>query len=140
MRILTVFLLLCGTACADGMTEVNTWRKHVGLPLLKEDKELTKFAQMKAEFRAQRRLHDGHQGPRWPEDCTEGSGESLPMWGFLTCIIECEGEYAGAGIASDGRERYMVLVIRNCGRSLINPNNIPILDTSHLTPNPPTFR
>lgn len=143
LQILTLayaFLTLA-PALGAGMDEVNYWRSRNRLPVLIEDPALTEFAQMKANYRAQRMLKDGHQGPRWPQGTTEGTGEATAAWGWLTCIMEGEGKYAGAGVAigPDG-ERYMVLVIRGPARSLINPHRIRTLPTAHLTPNPPRFR
>ena len=118
--------------------EVNAWRRAAGLPVLIEDPQMTRFAQMKAEYRAQRGLKNGHQGPSNPSGWTEGCGEATSRWGWLTCATECDFRYGGAGVAigADG-ERYMVFVGRGgSGRALLNPNQYPIIQTAHLTPNP----
>lgn len=121
--------------------EFCEWRRLAGLPQLIEDLEMTQFCQMKAEFRAMHRLKDGHDGPQPPTfDWHEGTGEATSMWGWLTCEMESEFRYGGAGIAmrSDDPDRYMVLVVRDgSGRALIPRENVPVFDTSHLTPNPP---
>lgn len=121
------------------MQEVNYWRKLNRLPPVVEDPELTKFAQMKAEYRAKRGLKDGHQGPVNPPGTREGTGEATPEWGWLTCVMEETADEGGAGIAvgADG-ERYMVLVLRGGGDAPIGRNVRPH-DTSFLTPDPPVF-
>lgn len=118
--------------------EVNAWRRAAGLPQLTEDPVMTEFAQRKAQYRAARRLKNGHQGPSAQADWTEGCGEAKAVWGWLTCATECDFRYGGAGVATsvDG-ERYMVFVGRGgSGRALIDPHRYPIINTSHLTPNP----
>ena len=99
---------------ADAIDEVNEWRKRSGLPLFIEDPAMTKFATMKARYRAERNLRDGHQGPRPPAGWHEGTGEAYATWGWLTCETESEFMYAGAGICV-GRDgtRFMVLVCRD---------------------------
>ena len=144
MRLLMTAIMLLGlaaTAGAEAMDEVNFWRGRNRLPAFREDVKLTAFAQMKAEYRAQRRLQNGHQGPRWPQGCTEGTGEATASWGWLTCVMEADAAEAGAGVAIGGDgQRYMVLVVRGPGRSLIPPERVRPLSTAHLTPNPPRFR
>ena len=135
---LTVFLFP-QIVLASGMDEVNYWRTRNGLYPFAEDPSLTAFAQMKAEYRAQRMMKNSHDGPRWPKGCREGTGEATADWGWLTCCMEENGQVAGAGVAigPDG-ERYMVLVVRGeTGRQLIR--NVNPLRTAHLTPNPPRF-
>ena len=126
---------------ADAWDEVCEWRRRAGLPQMKEDPALTKFAMMKARYRAERGLKDGHQGPKCPKGCTEGTGEAKPSWGILTCLLETDAQTGGAGlcIGRDG-ERYMVLVVRGHTKHLINPNKIPVFNTSYLTPNPPSIK
>lgn len=140
-HLLTIlFLFMSFSVCKGiGLEEVNHWRKANGLPPFKEDKKLTEFAQMKAEYRARNRLQNGHQGPKHPSGTTEGTGETKRGmgWGWLTCCMECDGEYAGAGVAigADDNHRYMVLVVKKYNANpLINPHNIKPLDTEHLTP------
>ncbi|MEM9646480.1 MAG: CAP domain-containing protein [Planctomycetota bacterium] len=127
-------------AVANGgaFDEVNAWRRGAGLPTLTEDPAMTKFAQMKAEYRAARGLKNGHQGPPVPAGWTAGCGEATETWGWLTCATECDFRFCGAGVAVgvDG-ERYMVFVGRGgSGRALLNPNRYPIIRTAHLTPKP----
>jgi hypothetical protein len=138
--VLVSVFALTAVAIAQGgaFDEVNAWRRGAGLPQLIEDPAMTEFAQKKAQYRAARGLKDGHQGPSVPTGWTEGCGEAKASWGWLTCATECDFRYAGAGIAIgvDG-ERYMVFVGRGgSGRALIDPNRYPIVNTSHLTPNP----
>ncbi len=124
---------------ADAIDEVNEWRKRSGLPLFIEDPAMTKFATMKARYRAERNLRDGHQGPRPPAGWHEGTGEAYATWGWLTCETESEFMYAGAGICV-GRDgtRFMVLVCRDgSGRALLPREDSPVHNTSHLTRNPP---
>ena len=142
MKYLGMILLLgftASNACADGMDEVNEWRRRTGLPPFIEDPKMTEFAQSKARYRATRRLQNGHQGPKPPSHWHEGTGEATSMWGWLTCEMESDFKYAGAGICvgKDGK-RYMVLVCRSgSGRALVPRNNAPVHNTSHLTPKPP---
>lgn len=136
ISIAMLLVLISAATCGAGpMDEVNYWRRHNGLPPFQSDPKLMAFAQMKAEYRARRALHDGHRGPRWPDGCTEGTGECMPIWGWFTCAMEDDAQFAGAGIAVDARgERYMVLEVRNSRGPLIG-NVVPI-NTSFLTPNP----
>ena len=138
-------LLTCVVACmttmsfADGMDEVNEWRRRSGLPPFIEDPAMTQFAAMKARYRAERNLRDGHQGPSAPAGWHEGTGEAQPMWGWLTCEMESDFRYAGAAmcVGPDGT-RFMVLVCRQgSGRALIGRSAAPVHRTAHLTPNPP---
>ena len=132
-------VLSIGTAFADGMAEVNEWRRRSGLPPFIEDPQMTAFATSKARYRAERGLQNGHQGPKPPAGWHEGTGEATASWGWLTCEMESQFKYAGAGICvgADGK-RYMVLVCRDgSGRALVSRNNSPVHNTSHLTPNPP---
>jgi hypothetical protein len=122
----------------SGWTEFCKWRELVGLPQVKEDADMTKFATRKACYRAFHRLKDGHDGPECPPGWREGTAAAKPTWGWLTCCQEEDAEYGGAGmcVAKNG-DRYMVLVLRGgTGEALIPRDNIPIHDTSHLTPNP----
>lgn len=141
MKYLLVALLavLPSLAIADGNAELAEWRRRVGLPRFTVDANLTRFAQMKAEYRAKRGLKDGHQGPRNPPGTREGCGEASAHWGLLVCSMEEDFTHAGVGIAIGGDgERYMVAVFRGgSGRALIPRQNIPIHNTSYLTPNPP---
>lgn len=141
MRELFIICLLfftTATARGDGFDEVNAWRKHVGLPTFKEDPRMTEFALKKARYRASRDLQNGHQGPKAPPGWIEGTGEATPDWGFLACAIECDFEFVGAALVMGTNGlRYMVFVGRGgSGRPLISSHNIPIVDTSRLTPNP----
>lgn len=128
----------------SAMAELNFWRESNGLPILVEEPDYTEFAQMKAEWRAERLLKDGHDGPQHPEGTREGTGEATPDWGWLTCCQEETAERAGAGIAI-GRDglRYMVLVMRGGGdapkgRAIGGPGSrLRIIDTSHMTPDAP---
>ncbi|QDT62276.1 hypothetical protein SV7mr_48230 [Stieleria bergensis] len=127
------------TASGDGMAEVNEWRRKSGLKPFIEDAKMTEFAKSKARYRAERGLQNGHQGPKPPFHWHEGTGEAKPVWGWLTCEMESDFKYAGAGICvgKDGT-RYMVLVCRDgSGRALISRNNVPVHSTAHLSPNPP---
>lgn len=142
MKFLTwIVVVLSGLSIvhADGMDEVNEWRRRSGLRPFVEDPEMTRFAMMKAQYRAERGLKNGHQGPRPPAGWHEGTGEATASWGWLTCEMEADFQYAGAGICigRDG-ERYMVLVCRGgSGSALRSRQNAPVHDTSYLTPNPP---
>lgn len=143
MRLATTMMVFLGlfasVVSADGMAEVNEWRRRSGLPPFVEDPEMTKFAIMKARYRAERNLQNGHQGPKPAAPWREGTGEAKPNWGWLTCEMESEFQYAGAGlcVGKDGT-RYMVLVCRGgSGRALLSRHNAPIHNTSYLTPNPP---
>ena len=141
MRFMLTILLtltLAQSVHADAWDEVCEWRRRARLPAMKEDPALTKFAMMKARYRAERGLQNGHQGPRWPKGCTEGTGEAKAMWGWLTCVTETDAKVGGAGmcIGRDG-QRYMVLVVKGHRRSLIDPHRYPIFDTSRLSPHPP---
>jgi hypothetical protein len=139
LLVMTIVLTTQAVASADAMDEVNEWRKLCGLPPLIEDPAMTKFAAMKARYRAQRNLRNGHQGPRPPAGWREGTGEAYAVWGWLTCETESDFKYAGAGICvgADGT-RFMVLVCRGgSGRALLPRQNSPVHNTSHLTRNPP---
>lgn len=136
-------VVLSAAICrAEPLAEVNEWRRRVGLPQFTKDPEMMRFAQTKAECRARRGLKNGHDGPQPPGGWREGTGEAAAHWGWLTCVMEEDAVHAGAGIAigHDG-ERYMVLVVRGgSGRALISRQNIPIHDTSAMTPNPVDVR
>ena len=142
MRLLMIAAVLMTAASnvqADGMDEVNEWRRRTGLPPCNEDPQMTKFAEMKAKYRAEHDLRDGHQGPKPPAAWHEGTGEASRRWGWLTCEMECDFKYAGAGlcVGKDGT-RYMVLVARGgSSKALVSRHNAPVHNTSHLTPNPP---
>ncbi len=139
MVIVVVCFAFAATASADGMAEVNEWRRRCGLPPFLEDPTLTEFALAKARYRAERNLRDGHRGPKPAATWHEGTGEASPSWGWLTCEMESDFKYAGAGVCvgSDGT-RYMVLVCREgSGRALLARQNAPVHNTSYLTPNPP---
>ena len=138
MRALLIILLINSTAQASALEEVNLWRSKNGLPAFKEDKKLTAAAQHKAEYRAARLLKDGHDGPECPAGCREGTGEAKPEWGWLTCVMEETGTYAGAGVAigADG-ERYMVLIVRGIHGHAPNGRQVRPLRTAHLTPDAP---
>ena len=138
MRSIVIVLALSTLTNAGALDEVNLWRNKNGLPPLVEDKELTLFAQHKAEYRAARLLKDGHHGPRHPEGCREGTGEADPSWGWLTCVMEETGKYAGAGVAigADG-ERYMVLVLRGSKGCAPRGRQVRPMLTAHLTPDAP---
>jgi hypothetical protein len=145
MRLLIIVAVLMTVATsvqADGMDEVNEWRRRTGLPLFIEDPEMTKFAQMKARHRAENNLRNGHQGPKPPARWHEGTGEASSLWGWLTCEMECDFTYAGAGlcVGKDGT-RYMVLVCRGgSSRPFISRRSVPVHSTSHLTPKPARIR
>lgn len=138
--LLTVISFLSiGSLRGDGFAEVNEWRRRAGLPAFVEDPQMTAFAQAKAKYRAERGLQNGHQGPKPPAGWREGTGEATSTWGWLTCEMESDFRYAGAGVCvgKDGK-RYMVLVCRGgSGRALISRNNAPVHNTSYLTPDPP---
>ena len=142
MRFLVITAILASTPAtvwADAMDEVNEWRRRSGLPPFVEDPAMTKFAAMKARYRAERNLRNGHQGPRPLAGWQEGTGEAMPSWGWLTCETESAFQYAGAAmcVGSDGT-RFMVLVCRGgSGRALVPRQNSPVHDTSYLTPDPP---
>lgn len=130
--------LISQTANADGMDEVNEWRRRTGLPSFVEDPAMTRFAEMKARYRAQHNLRDGHQGPKPPAGWHEGTGEAQPSWGWLTCESESDFRYAGAAVCVgvDGT-RFMVLVCRDgSGRALVSRHRSPVHNTSRLTPKP----
>ena len=145
IRVLLLTLIVHSTAFATAIEEVNHWRTENGLQPFKEVKWMTEFAQKKAEWRAARLAQNGHQGPRCPAGCREGTGEARSEWGWLTCCQEETGEWAGAGVAigADG-ERYMVLVIHGTrgtapkGRQ-IGGRGAPlrIINTSRMTPDAP---
>lgn len=138
MRCVMLVLLLSSTAQAGALDEVNLWRTTNGLPPFQEDKRLTTTAQHKAEYRAARLLKNGHQGPPCPPGCREGTGEARPEWGWLTCVMEETGTYAGAGVAigADG-ERYMVLIVRGTQGYAPISRQLRPLRTAHLTPDAP---
>lgn len=136
--VIILVLLSNNIVKGDGFDEVQEWRRRTGLPLFKEDPKMTKFAKMKASFRAERNLQNSHTGPKPQAGWVEGTGEAKPMWGWLTCAIEDDYTHAGAGlvVGSNG-VRYMVFVGRGgTGRPLISSHNIPTYDTSYLTKNP----
>ena len=137
-------LVLCLTITAlthgAAIDEVNLFRTTHGLRPFKHDAQLTKFAQMKAEFRAARMLKHGHQGPQNPSGTVEGTAEAAAMWGWLSCSMEEDWEYAGAGVAIGGDgERYMVLVVRDGTGSATRGRSLRPVPTAHLTPHPPRF-
>jgi len=100
MRSMIVVLVMSPIAGASTIEEVDFWRSANGLPRLVEDQVLTSRSQAKAEYRAARLLKNGHDGPRCPQGCREGTGEASPGWGWL------------AGLR-DGRDRRL----RRCRRS-----------------------
>jgi len=119
-------------------SEFCEWRRLVGLPQIEHDQEMTNFAQRKANWRAYRESPDGHDGPDPEPGWREGTAAAKPVWGWLTCAQEEDADFGGAGmcVAKNG-DRYMVLVLRGgTGEALIPRQNIPIHDTSYLTPNP----
>lgn len=123
----------------SAIEEVNHWRRANGLPEFIEDAVLTQFCQHKAEYRALNGLRNGHDGPKPPGGCVEGTGEASHEWGWLTCAMEDSGTHAGAGMCIGwDDERYMVLVVRPPGRRLLS--HVTPIDTSHLSPNPPSVR
>jgi hypothetical protein len=139
LLLLTVCLTNFMAVRADGMAEVNEWRRRSGLRPFTADPEMTRFAEMKARYRAEANLRNGHQGPSAPAGWHEGTGEATASWGWLTCEMESDFQYAGAGICvgNDGT-RFMVLVCRGgSGRALLSRHNSPVHNTSHLTPDPP---
>jgi hypothetical protein len=145
MRFVIIAAILVATQAtvrADAIEEVNEWRRRTGLPLFIEDPEMTKFAAMKARYRAEHNLRDGHQGPQPPGGWHEGTGEAMPSWGWLTCEMESDFKYAGAAMCvGRGGTRFMVLVCRGgSGRALVSRQNTPVHNTSYLTPNPPRVR
>jgi len=138
---LCLLLLVVSTANAAALDEVNYWRRHNGLSKFIEDRGLTRFAQRKAEFRAARGLKDGHDGPKCPDNCREGTAEARPMWGWLSCCMDETGKLAGAGVAiGDDGERYMVLVVRGKGYAPRGRRIIMAMKTAHLTPDAPRIR
>ena len=78
------------------MDEINEWRRRSGLRPFIEDPAMTRFAQMKAKYRAAKNLRNGHQGPQAPAGWREGTGEASSSWGWLTCESESDFTYAGA--------------------------------------------
>ena len=137
MTLAIAFALLFPTvAHSDLFDELQEWRRRNGLPLFIEDPRMTQFCRMKAQYRAQRNLQNGHQGPRAAPGWTEGTGEASPSWGILVCAMESDNRYAGAGLAY-GRngQRYMVATFRGgSGRNLINPHRVRPFNTSYLSP------
>lgn len=132
------------TIYAGAFEEINEWRRRTGLPAFKMDKKMMAFAQRKARYRAYNDLQNNHTGnEKLPPGWCEGTGEATPSWGFLTCCMEENHVYAGAGLCVNSTTgiRYMVLVLRggSC-RPLISRNNIPTYDTSYLTPKPETVK
>jgi hypothetical protein len=141
MRTVMFVLLLSSTAHAGALDEVNLWRTTNGLPPFHEDTTLTAAAQHKAEYRAARLLKNGHQGPACPPGCREGTGEARAEWGWLTCVMEESGTYAGAGVAiGDDGERYMVLMVRGTHSHAPTGRQVHPLRTSHLTPDAPRIQ
>lgn len=139
-RVVILSFFVSGVAWGDGIDEVNLFRTTHGLRPFKHDTQLSAFAQMKAEYRAARMLKHGHQGPPNPPGTGEGTAEATPMWGWLSCSMEEDWEYAGAGIAIGGDgERYMVLVVRGGSGAATRGRNLRPVPTAHLTPNPPRF-
>jgi hypothetical protein len=138
MRAVMLLLLLSSTAQASALQEVNLWRTTNGLPAFQEDERLTAAAQYKAEYRAARLLQNGHQGPPCPPGCREGTGEATAEWGWLSCVMEESGTYAGAGVAigADG-QRYMVLMVRGTQGYAPSGRQVRPLRTAHLTPDAP---
>ena len=60
-------LAVASTAYGDGMDEVNEWRRRSGMRPFVEDPAMTKFAKMKAEYRAARRCATDIKGPSLPQ-------------------------------------------------------------------------
>jgi len=123
---------------ASGMDEVNYWRTANGLKPFREVPWMKAFAQTKAEYRAARLLKDGHDGPRCPAGCREGTAEATAEFGWLSCCMEETGKWAGAGLAigADG-DRYMVLIVHGLKGHAPIGRRVRPLRTAHLTPNPP---
>ena len=107
MKTLLCVLLMASVCQARAMDEVNYWRARNGLPPIKENMALTQFAQRKAEYRAIHGYHNDHRGPVHPERTREGTGEAMPMWGWLTCCMEetCLEGGAGVAIGAGGERR-----------------------------------
>ena len=143
MRVITIIFfsfLLSTELSAAAIDEVNLFRKTHGLRPFEHDPALTTFAQHKAEYRAARMLKNGHQGPQNPAGTTEGTAEAIPMWGWLSCAMEEDWKYAGAGVAIGGDgERYMVLVVREGSGAALRGRSLRPVSTAHLTPDPPRF-
>ena len=140
--LLLMLLLIPNLAAADAWDEFCEWRRRVGLPQVQKDPAMMKFAQDKANYRAYYGLQNGHQGPKQPYSWREGTGEATATWGFLTCCMEEDATHGGAGlcIGKDG-QRYMVLVLRGgSGQALISRHQIPVHNTSYLTPKPLSYR
>jgi len=159
---ISLFLILLGVpgfpAAADSWDELNAQRANVGLPPLIQNADLMRFAQAKAEWQAARhvsgfvpsgpdnyairrdhrgRPYNGHEGPRIP-GVVEGTGCGRIPGPYITCAWDAKGALeAGTGVAigSDGF-RYMVTMIR-AHRTIEANRNVPLINTSHLTPNAP---
>ena len=152
-----VLALPVGECLADPFDEVNAQRANFGLPPLLRHPYLMRCAQFKAEFLAKHRIsnyhgHTGHEGPGMGVGYIEGCGFLEPSAGWASCAMRTQGNwYAGAGLAVNGDGvRYMCLVIytgtivRQSGRTTttttVSPpeggRRAPLIDTSHLTPNP----
>ena len=150
-------LLFCSIASAGPFEECNAQRRHFGLPPFIPDPELMKLAQAKAEWQAARhvsgfvpvgrdgfrerrdrrgRPYNGHEGPRVP-GAFEGTGCARNPGPFIACraLSNGSGIRAGCGMAigSDGH-RYMVVLTRRSSRE--GGRNVPVINTSHLTPDP----
>ena len=127
--------MVASVAYADGWAEFCEWRRRMGLPQVQQDPQMMAFAQQKANYQASR-LISGHAGPRVRPGWREGTGNATASWGWLTCCMEEDAQYGGAGMAygMDG-QRYMVLVLRGgSGRALRRRQNLPTFNTSHLSP------
>lgn len=133
------------TARADAFEELNAQRRNFGLPPMVEDPELSRWAQMKAEWQAARGVSlytggNGHEGPNCGAGYTEGTGCLEPSWGWATCAMRTYGSpVAGAGLAigTDGK-RYMCLVIRGTGHREWSGRR-SVINTSHLSPDAPVI-
>lgn len=101
----------------DGLDELNAIRRQHGQPPYIRDPQLTqaagRCALVRAVYRIRGHLTDERSAPGGASAVVTGCGAVEPSWGFLTCAMHENRQYAGAAIVygGDGR-RYMHLFVR----------------------------
>lgn len=120
MRCLLALLLLstCGTlhGATDGLAELNQQRARKGLHPFMRDEGLTQAAMRCADVRAANRC-EGHTQNDFSylngaQADAAGCAAATPEWGWLSCCMDDDYQYAGAAYAWSGGQRYMHLFVR----------------------------
>ena len=144
MRTLLITLLLSTAAYADAWDEFVAFRKAKGLPIPRQNAQMTQAAQELANFQAYRLLNGGHQRPvtlanaarQWREGTAASSSD---CW-FACCFEEDMAECGVATCIDKYGKRHMALYCAGgTGRALIPKEGIVVVPTRHLAGPTPTF-